>query len=150
MDTKRAVAAGAIATATMTALLLVEPSIGLPQIAIGQMVSTTLTAVSSRTAIGPAWGWIIDLIVGIVLALIYAGYFDKRLPGSAFVRGLIFGCIVFVVAQLIFAPITGSGFFSGGDLQLLIGGLLGHLVYGVVVAYVFAASSPAPPVGASA
>ncbi len=150
MDTKRAVAAGAIATASMTALLLVEPSIGLPQIAIGQMVSTTLTAVSSRTAIGPAWGWIIDLIVGVVLAMIYAGYFDKRLPGSSFVRGLIFGCIVFLVAQLVFAPITGSGFFSGGNIQMLIGGLLGHLVYGVVVAYIYAGPDTAPAAAASA
>lgn len=137
MNAKRAMAAGAIATASMTALLLVEPSIGLPQIAIGQIVSSTISAVSSRTAVGPAGGWVIDLIVGIVLAMIYGGYFERRLPGSAFTRGLLFGCIVFVLAQVVFAPLTGSGFFSRGDIQLLIGGLLGHLVYGGVVGYVY-------------
>lgn len=136
MDTKRAVAAGAIATASMTALLLVEPSVGLPQIAIGQIVSSTMSAVSSHTAVGPALGWLIDLAVGIVLALIYAGWVGRKLPGSPFVRGLWFGAIVFVAAQLVFAPLTGSGVFSGGDVQLLIGGLLGHLVYGGVVGYV--------------
>ncbi len=140
MNAKRAMAAGAIATAAMTALLLVEPSIGLPQIAIGQIVSSTSSAVSSRTAIGPAGGWIIDLMVGIVLATIYAGYFERRLPGSGLMRGLLFGCMVFVLAQLVFAPITGSGFFSHGDMQLLIGGLLGHLVYGGVVGYVYASA----------
>ena len=41
MDAKRAAAAGLIGTASMTALLLVEPSIGLPQIAIGQTLSST-------------------------------------------------------------------------------------------------------------
>ena len=56
MNAKRAMAAGAIATASMTALLLVEPSIGLPQIAIGQIVSSTMSAVSSHTAVGPAGG----------------------------------------------------------------------------------------------
>ncbi len=140
MNAKRAMAAGAIATASMTALLLVEPSIGLPQIAIGQIVSSTMSAVSSRTAVGPAGGWVVDLIVGIVFAMVYAGYFDRRLPGGGFTRGLLFGCLLFVFAQLTFAPITGSGFFSRGDFQLLIGGLLGHLVYGGVVGYVYASA----------
>ena len=140
MNAKRAMAAGAIATASMTALLLVEPSIGLPQIAIGQIVSSTMTAVSSRTAVGPAGGWVIDLIVGIVLAMVYAGYFERRLPGSGLTRGMLFGVLVFLLAQLTWAPITGSGFFSGGDIQLLIGALLGHLVYGGVVGYVYASA----------
>ena len=149
MNAKRAMAAGAIATASMTALLLVEPSIGLPQIAIGQIVSSTMSTVSSHTAVGPAGGWIIDLVVGIVLAMVYAGWIEKWLPGTPFVRGLLFGCLVFVLAQIVFAPLTGSGFFSGGDIQLLLGGLLGHLVYGGVVGYVYAssASAPAPAAG---
>ena len=41
MDAKRAAAAGVIATASMTALLMVEPSIGLPKIAIGETLSSS-------------------------------------------------------------------------------------------------------------
>ncbi len=141
MDTKRAAAAGLIGTATMTALLLVEPSIGLPKIAIGEMLSSSMSALSSQTPMGPAAGWIVDVLVGVVFALIYAGALDRRLPGTPVVRGLIFGCFVFVLAQLIFAPLTGSGLFSNGDVVLLIGGLLGHLVYGGTVGYVYGANS---------
>ena len=53
MDTKRAAAAGVIGTAAMTALLLVEPSIGLPKIAIGEMLSSSMSALSSQTPMGP-------------------------------------------------------------------------------------------------
>ncbi|MGA9838132.1 MAG: DUF6789 family protein [Gemmatimonadaceae bacterium] len=147
MDTKRAAAAGTIATAAMTALLLVEPSIGLPKIAIGEILSSTMSAISSRTAVGPSVGWLVDLAVGIVFALIYAGYLDRRLPGTSIGRGLLFGFIVFIVAQLVFAPLTGSGVFSGGDIVLLAGGLLGHLVYGVVVGYIYGDAGKHPVSG---
>jgi Family of unknown function (DUF6789) len=138
MDAKRAAAAGVIATASMTALLMVEPSVGLPKIAIGETLSSSMSAVSSFTAVGPAGGWVVDVIVGVLFAWIFAAYLYNRLPGSPFVRGLLFGCGVFVLAQLVFAPITGSGVFSRGDLELLAGGLLGHLVYGGVVGFVYA------------
>ena len=72
MDTRRAAAAGIIATASMTALLMVEPSIGLPKIAIGEILSSSMSAVPSVTAIGAAGGWVIDAILGIAFALIYA------------------------------------------------------------------------------
>lgn len=137
MNTKRAIAAGVIGTASMTALLLIEPSIGLPKIAIGETLSSTMGALSSGAAMAPAVGWVLDVVVGIIFALIYAAYLDQRLPGTPLKRGYLFGCLVFVLAQIVFAPLTGSGFFSGGDLVLLIGGLLGHLVYGGVVGYVY-------------
>lgn len=127
----------------MTALLLIEPSIGLPKIAIGEMLSSSMSALSSQTPMGPAAGWVVDVLVGVALALIYAGLLDRRLPGTPVVRGLIFGILVFVLAQLVFAPLTGSGLFSNGDVVLLLGGLLGHLVYGSVVGYVYGA--PAAP-----
>ncbi len=137
MDTKRAAAAGLIGTASMTALLLVEPSIGLPKIAIGEMLSSSMSALSSQTTMGPAAGWVVDVLLGVIFALVYAGVLDRKLPGSPVVRGLIFGVLIFIVAQLVFAPLTGSGLFSNGDIVLLLGGLLGHLVYGSVVGYVY-------------
>ena len=137
MNAKRATAAGVIATASMTSLLLVEPSVGLPRIAIGAMLSSIMTAVPSHSSVGAAWGWVIDVALGVLFALIYAGYFVNRLTGSAVVRGLLFGCMVFVLSQLVFAPMTGTGVFSGGDIELLIGGLLGHLVFGGVLGYVY-------------
>ena len=137
MNAKRAVIAGLIGTAAMTALLLVEPSVGLPKIAIGQILSTSLGLASAYLPFGPALGWVIDFLVGVVLALIYAGFLIHRLPGGALLRGALYGTLVFVVAQLVFMPLVGGGVFSNGDLELLAGSLLGHLVYGGLVGWLY-------------
>ena len=140
MNTARAAAAGLIATAAMTALLLVEPSVGLPKIAIGQILSSSLGLASARLASGPVLGWIIHFIIGTLLALLYAAVFDRRLPGGAFARGLMYGGLVFVAAQVLFMPLVGGGFFSRGDGQLLAGSLLGHLVYGGLTGWIYGGS----------
>ena len=143
MNPARAAVAGLIATAAMTALLLVEPSVGLPKIAIGQILSTSLGLASAHLAGGPALGWIIHFIIGAVLALLYAAVFERRLPGGALARGLIYGGLVFLAAQVVFMPLVGGGFFSRGDGQLLTGSLLGHLVYGGLTGWIYGGPTPA-------
>jgi uncharacterized membrane protein YagU involved in acid resistance len=126
-----------IGTAAMTALLLIEPSVGLPQIAIGQVLSTSLGLASAYLPIGAAVGWLLHFVVGIIWALIFAGLVRERLPGNPVVQGLTYGGLVFLLAQLVFMPLVGGGVFSGGDLQLIAGSLLGHLVYGVVTVWIY-------------
>jgi uncharacterized membrane protein YagU involved in acid resistance len=135
MNVARAAIAGLVGTAAMTALLLVEPSIGLPKIAIGQVLSTSLGLTTAHLASGPALGWCLHFGIGVVLAVIYAGALDERLPGPPIVRGMLYGAMVFVVAQVVFMPLVGGGFFSRGDLELITGSLLGHLLYGGVIGW---------------
>ena len=137
MNAARALVAGLIATAAMTALLLVEPSVGLPKIAMGQILSSSLGLASARLAAGPALGWLIHFIIGALLALLYAGVFERRLPGGDLARGLLYGGLVFVAAQIVFMPLVGGGFFSRGDGQLLVGSLFGHLVYGGLTGWIY-------------
>jgi uncharacterized membrane protein YagU involved in acid resistance len=136
MNATRAVAAGLIGTATMTALLLIEPSVGLPNIAIGQILSSAL-GLSAYLPTGAAIGWGIHFVVGATFALVYAGVFVRRLPGSPFMRGVLYGGLIFVLAQLIFMPLVGGGVFSRGDVQMIAGSLLGHMVYGGVVGWIY-------------
>lgn len=150
MNATRAIAAGLIGTASMTALLLVEPSVGLPAIAIGQILSTALGLASAYLTIGPAVGWSIHFLVGVAFALVYAGVFDQRLPGGALARGAIYGVLVFVLAQLVFMPLVGGGVFSRGDPQMIAGSLLGHLVYGGVVGWIYGLQSASGRPSASA
>ena len=145
MNITRAVAAGLIGTAAMTALLLVEPSIGLPEIAIGQILSTALALAPAYLTVGPAAGWCLDFLAGVAFALVYAGVFERRLPGGAVFRGALYGSIVFVMAQLVFTPLVGGGVFSRGNLQMLAGSLLGHLVYGAVVGWIYGLPSARAP-----
>jgi uncharacterized membrane protein YagU involved in acid resistance len=137
MNAPRAAVAGFVATAVMTALLLIEPSVGLPKIAIGQILSTSLGLASAHLSIGPAVGWTIHFAVGIGLALLYAALFIHRLPGSPLGRGVLYGILVWIVAQLVFMPLVGAGVFSNGDVELLAGSLLGHLVYGGLTGWIY-------------
>jgi hypothetical protein len=137
MNATRATAAGVIGTGAITALWQVEPAIGLPRIAVGHILSTFMAVSVAHLNVGIAGGWIVHLLVGIILALIYASMFAERLPGSAIGRGAIYGVIVFVVSQLVFMPLVGGGFFSRGDLELLAGSLLGNVAYGIVVAWIY-------------
>jgi uncharacterized membrane protein YagU involved in acid resistance len=137
MNAARAVGAGAIATASMTALLLIEPAVGLPEIAIGQLLSSSLSFTTAVLSAGPALGWLLHFLVGIAWALLYAGLVLDRLPGTALVRGILYGGMVFLLAQTILMPLVGAGFFSRGDVPTLVGSLLGHLVYGGVLGWVY-------------
>ena len=137
MNTTRAVAAGLIGTAAMTALLLVEPSIGLPKIAMGQVLGSSLGLASALPSVGPALGWGLHFVIGALLALVYAGLLATRLPGSPLARGVVYGALVFLLAQVAFMPFVGGGFFSRGDVELILGSLLGHLLYGAPVGWVY-------------
>jgi uncharacterized membrane protein YagU involved in acid resistance len=133
----RAAAAGAVGTGVMTALWLVEPSIGLPRIAVGQILGTFMSVTVAHLNVGTAGGWIVHLGFGILAALAYARFVVARLTGPSAVRGAIYGLLMFALAQTVFMPLVGAGFLSRGDLHLLVGSLLGHLVYGIVVGWIY-------------
>ena len=137
MDAKRAVIAGIVGTVVMTVLLLWAPLVGLPSLAIGELLSTFLAVSVAVLGVGPAGGWVVHLVMGIVFALLYAGVFARRLPGRPAVRGALYGFLVFVVAQLVFMPAGGAGVFSRGDPGMLLGSLLAHLAYGAVVGGIY-------------
>jgi uncharacterized membrane protein YagU involved in acid resistance len=150
MNVARAAVAGLVGTAAMTALLLVEPSVGLPKIAMGQVLSTSLGLTTAHLAIGPALGWGLHFVIGMVLAVIYAAAFDRRLPGPPVVRGMLYGVLVFVLAQVVFMPLVGGGVFSRGDLELVTGSLLGHLLYGSVIGWTYHGGRDDQLIGADA
>lgn len=145
MNVSRATLAGILGTGVLTSLWLIEPSIGLPKIAVGQILSSAMSVSVAHLHVGVAGGWAVHLGVGIVLALVYAGVFATRIRGPAAARGALYGAMVFVAAQAVFMPLVGAGFFSRGDAGLLVGSLLGHLAYGAVVGWVYALPIAVPP-----
>lgn len=137
MKLGRACLAGAVGTAAMTTLMLALPHVGLPRMAIGEMLGSASALTIGYTAIGATVGWIIHGVVGVVLAVLYARFIIHFLPGSPLTRGLVFGVILFCIAQIVFMPVVGAGFISRGDFPMLLGSLLGHLVYGGLVGTVY-------------
>lgn len=121
----------------MTILMFALPEVGLPRLAMGEMLGSFMAVTVGYTGAGPGVGWVIHFLFGVVLALAYAEFLVRRLPGTPIVRGLTYGIIVFCVAQVVFMPLSGAGFFSRGDVAMLTGNLLGHLVYGFHVGAIY-------------
>lgn len=132
MNLKRALPAGLAGTAVMTILMLMGPMMGMPKMDIGAMLGSFL-------GIGAALGWVMHFVIGVTLAVIYAFAFASRLRGAAALRGAIYGFGVFLVAQIVVTPMMGGGVFSGGNVPMIMGSLMGHLIYGAVVGAIYGA-----------
>src|SRR5688572_18696371 len=89
-----AIIAGIIATAIMTGIGLIFPSMGLPKMNPAEMVSEML-----KVSLGI--GYIIHFMVGIIFASAYVYWFNHAVKiNSRFLKGAIFGIVVFVFAQI--------------------------------------------------
>lgn len=125
----KAIIAGVTGTAAMTALMLMAPAMGLPPMNVGAMLGAMM---GGSTVLG----WVAHFTVGAILALAFAALVAPRLPGPSLVRGMAYGVVPWLAAQLVVMPMMGAGFFSG-SLAAAAGSLMGHLVYGAVVGVVY-------------
>jgi uncharacterized membrane protein YagU involved in acid resistance len=132
----KAIVAGIIGTFVMSAVASwVAPLMGIPRMNPAEMLAQ---AMGGRLALG----WAAHLMVGTVLAVLYAAV-ASRLAGPPWVRGAVFALLPFFMAQLIVMPMMGMPLFSG-SVALAMGSLIGHLVYGAVLGSVYGkASAPA-------
>lgn len=93
---------------------------------------------------GGSWalGMLAHLVNGIVVfPLIYVAAVYRRLPGQPWLRGMVWGVVLWLVAQLVVMPAMGAGLFSAGagGMQSVISSFLGHLVYGFALGAVVGA-----------
>lgn len=138
----RSILAGLVGTAVMTMLMLAAPLMGMPKMPIGEMLGSFLH-------IGAVAGWGVHVLIGLTLALMYAAVAAAVLPGAPALRGAIYGFGVFLVAQIVVTPMMGGGVFSGGDVRMIMGSLVGHLIYGGLVGAIYgwnrsSSSTPSP------
>lgn len=133
----RVITAGVVGTLVMTGVgVFVAPMMGIPAMNPADMLASQMGGVL-------ALGWMAHLMIGTVLAFIYATVTANRLPGPAFARGALFSLAPWLMAQIVVMPMMGMGLFSSSAVMAG-GSLIGHLVYGAVVGAVVGA-----PVGAT-
>jgi uncharacterized membrane protein YagU involved in acid resistance len=123
------VKSGLIATAVMTMMMLVAPMMGMPKMPIGDMLAGFMH-------MPVAIGWTMHFVIGTMLAAGYILFFKSKLPGSDLIKGILFGLIPFLMAQLVVMPMMGAGVFSsntGAPAMMVMGSLIGHMVYGAVL-----------------
>jgi uncharacterized membrane protein YagU involved in acid resistance len=125
----RAVVAGLIGTAVMTAVgLWIAPMMGIPRMNPAEMLADQMGG-------NVMLGWAGHLMIGTVLAVIYA-VVAPSLPGVPALRGALFGLAPWLVAMVIMMPMMGMPMF-GGAMAAAMGSLIGHLVYGGIVGAVY-------------
>lgn len=129
---QKALIGGIIATAVMSLVMFIAPMMGMPKMSPPAMLSMMM-------GFPIAVGWLMHFMIGIIFAMAYAFVFKNVVKkiNSNILKGVIFGIAVFIFAQIMMA-IMGMMFplppMEGSMMLIMLGSILGHLVYGIVVA----------------
>ncbi|MEX0944509.1 MAG: hypothetical protein WDZ38_02475 [Balneolaceae bacterium] len=135
----RTVICGFIATFVMTIISFLQGGLGLPVIDVGHILKQSFNHVHGTEVYSIFWGNMAYNVIGVLLALFWVVFLQKRIPGNWFIQGLIYGIIISIVAGLIVSPLaalsTGDsiGFFYTDTWipgRILLAGLVMHLGYG--------------------
>ena len=145
MNILAAVVSGIVGTMAISMVMALGPKMGLPKMDIVGMLST-MFGKPNRTL-----GWIMHMMMGVVFALIYAFLWSVGIGNGGWLSGLLFGIGHWLVVGVMFAliPMMHAGIKSGevekpglwmtnqGGLMAFVGGLMGHMVFGIVVALIY-------------
>ncbi|MFA6947152.1 MAG: DUF6789 family protein [Pedobacter sp.] len=130
---KQSVFAGFAGTAVMTMVMFIAPFMGMPKMNPAAMLAEMLS-------LPMALGWIMHFMTGIVFAAAYVYILRSRLQKmqSRLLRGAAFGFAVFAFAQIMMlmmkALLPAVPVQEGSMILVLMGSIIGHMAYGIVVA----------------
>ncbi|MBI5354035.1 MAG: hypothetical protein HZB50_15440 [Chloroflexi bacterium] len=141
--------AGIVATIVFTMILMMAPKMGMPKMDIVSLLGSMFSAKPN-----PVLGWMMHLMMGVIFALIYAFLWSSGVGAATWVGGLIFGAVHWLIVGMAMGmiPMMHVGIRSGtvqapglwmtgngGGVMAFMGGLIGHMIFGAVVALVYAA-----------
>ncbi len=135
----RAILAGLIATLVMTMIMYAAPMMGMPKMDLAAMLGSMLNGGQMPAPMSGSWmiGMMMHFINGtIIFPLIYAYLLYPLLPGSPWLKGVLWGIILWLISQAMMMPMMGMGFFSANGPQpmmTVIGSLIGHIIYGAIL-----------------
>ena len=148
MNILNAVIAGLVATVVFTMILMMAPKMGLPKMDIVSLLGSMFGKPNQ------ALGWMMHLMMGVVFAVIYAFLWSSGIGAATWTSGLVFGAVYWLIVGMVMAmiPMMHAGIKSGavqapgiwmtgngGGVMAFMGGLVGHAIFGAVVALVYAA-----------
>lgn len=145
MDIVSAVISGLVGTVAISAVMAMAPLMGMPKMDIVGMLSTMFGKPNK------VLGWMMHFMMGVVFALIYAFLWSIGIGSAGWLSGLIFGAVHWLVVGLMMAmiPVMHVGIKNGdveapglwmtnqGGFLAFIGGLMGHMIFGLVAALVY-------------
>jgi hypothetical protein len=124
---------GILGTAVMTMIMFIAPMMGMPKMNPAEMLSMMMGLPLSI-------GWIMHFMIGIIFASIYGFFFIKVVKkiSNNILKGVIFGFAAFIFAQIALAVmgamLGGMPPLEGSMMLMMIGSILGHVIFGIVVA----------------
>ncbi len=134
-----AIIAGSTGRMAMILLIYIGPSIGLPRIDPLSVLGS-VAAPSKEAAV--TLGGAIHFSVGVAFAIVYAALWSAGIGRPTWTWGLLFGAVhgLLIIALLLMVavrmyPQTSSYLRQGRVLFAIV---LSHLIYGVIVAVVYA------------
>ena len=142
-----AVVAGLLGTAVFSMVMWLGPRMGMPRMPIWELLGSMFA-----TGGNLAFGWVAHFMVGTVFAIIYAALWTAGLGSANAGSGALFGIVHWLAVGLAIGmvPVMHAGIRAGtvqapgvymlsGGAMAFMGGLAGHVLYGVVVALVYGA-----------
>ncbi|MDT8304379.1 MAG: hypothetical protein RRC07_00470 [Anaerolineae bacterium] len=139
MEIGSAIIAGLVGTAVMTALMYLGPRMGMPEMDMIGMLGTMVTA---DEGLAKPIGAVIHFMMGAIFAIIYAFVWANLFGAPTWLWGLVFGAIHGVIA-IVTMPMMIRMHPRPPAMQMgpqmMMGILMGHLVFGLVVALVYGA-----------
>ncbi len=141
MNILGAIMVGLVGTVAISAVMAMAPVMGMPKMDIVDMLSTMFGKPNRLL------GWMMHFMMGIMFALVYTFLWSIGIGSATWVNGLVFGGVHWLVAGLVMGiiPMLHTGIKSGavkapglwmtnnGGMMAFVGGLIGHLVFGLVV-----------------
>ena len=140
---QQSVISGIAATIVMTLLMVFGGAMGIPKMSPPTMLAAMM-------GIPVAMGWVMHFLIGIIFAAGYVFLFNNWLKkiNNKYLRGAVYGIVAFVVAQIgfpVMEGIFGSGNMpapEGSMVLMMIGSIMGHIVFGIVIALLFKPAVP--------
>lgn len=148
MNIVAAVLAGIVGTVIISLIMALAPRTGMPKMAIWEMLSSMFAPQGSTSL-----GWVLHFMMGILFAIVYAVFWAAGIGSVSAASGALFGVVQWLIVGLMMgampmmhagiragtAPAPGVYMLKNDGLMAFMGGLVGHVIYGVVVAVVYAA-----------
>ncbi len=146
MNILGAIIAGIVGTIVMTMVMVMAPKMGMPKMDIVGMLGSMFSAEGNRMM-----GLAMHVMMGIVFAIIYGVLWNAGIGSVSLLWGLIFGAGHWLISGAMMGGMSmmhagvkagtvnapGVYMTNNGGMMAFMGGLVGHLIFGLVVALVY-------------
>jgi len=146
MNVIGAIVAGVIGTIMMTIVMVMAPKMGMPEMDIVGMLGSMFNKDGNRTV-----GLVLHLMMGAIFGIVYAALWSAGIGAVTLLWGAVFGIVHWLVSGIMMGgmgmmhagvkagTVDAPGIFmtNNGGAMAFMGGLVGHIIFGLVVALVY-------------